>query len=103
MCEEELLALGPGSRLLDPRAGYQLLAPDNRISPFVARDDQGFSCCHHYREMIHTFPDPVKLFLKHNSQPGNCVATRWITDLTLWRNTELSPRDFRGWQARKNA
>lgn len=63
MREEKLLALGPRGRLLHAGSRDQLLAPYNLIPPAVIGDDQSFSCCHNYHQMIHTIPNPVKLFL----------------------------------------
>ncbi|HZC24061.1 MAG TPA: hypothetical protein VE866_12030 [Candidatus Binatia bacterium] len=85
MSKVELLALGLGGRLLDARAGHQLLAPYDLISPTIARDDQGFSCCHHNHQMIHTIPNPVNLFLPTNiKRVGDAQATTWNTDLDFW-------------------
>jgi len=64
MGKVELLALRLGRRLLNSRASHQLFATNNLIAPSVAGDDQGLSCCHHNHQMIHTIPNPVKLFLE---------------------------------------
>jgi hypothetical protein len=62
--KEKLLALGLGSRLLNPRASNQLFTPDNLVSPAIAGDNQAFSCRHHNHQMIHTIPNSVNLFLQ---------------------------------------
>ena len=59
----ELLTLRLRCRLLNSRASHQLFASYNFVSPSVAGDDQGLPCCHHNHQMIHTIPNPVKLFL----------------------------------------
>jgi hypothetical protein len=96
MSKVKLLALGPGSLLLGACASYQLFATDNLVAPTIACDDQGLPCCHYYRQMIHTIPNPVKLFLKHNRQHHVQVANTWNTDSVLWKITYRHPRDAPG-------
>ena len=64
MGEIKLLALRLGRRLLNTSARHQLFAPNNLRASIVSRDYQGFACCHHNYQMIHTIPNPVKFFLK---------------------------------------
>ena len=95
MRKVKLLALRLGGRLLNSRASHQLFATHYFSAPNVAGDDQGLSCCHHNHQMIHTIPNPVKLFLKKfsrtllhdNRRARVSVATTWNTDSVLWEIT----------------
>lgn len=62
MGEEKLLGLRFSSRLLDPSSRHQFFTTHNLVASPITRDNQGLARCHHYCEMIHTFPNPVNLF-----------------------------------------
>jgi hypothetical protein len=103
MCKIKLLALRLDSLLLGTRASYQLFATYNLIASPVARDNQALPRCHYYRQMIHTIPNSVKLFLKNNRQHRLKVANTWNTDSALWKITYRSPREVPGISAIKRS
>jgi hypothetical protein len=63
MSQEELLAFGPGSRLLRTGASDELLAPNYLLASPTDRDNEGFSSRHHNDEMIHMIANPVNFLL----------------------------------------
>ena len=58
--QEELLALRPGSRLLNTGSSRKLLASNNPFALPIARNDEGLTRRHHNHQMIHTIANPVK-------------------------------------------
>ena len=69
--QEELLALRPGSRLLNTGSSRKLLASNNPFALPIARNDEGLTRRHHNHQMIHTIANPVKFSFNRIIGRGN--------------------------------